>query len=117
MTVVMIPYATTLVYAAILIMGIGALIAVATGTIAKLSSDLLNDANKLNNSAESELADLNFYYKGMVNHVPIAGNMSLNTTVNEALRCVFNVTDADDDLASNNIVSVPEHGNNNHQWH
>lgn len=111
LTVVMIPYAPILVYTAILMMGIGVLIAAATGTIAKLFTDLLNDANKLSNSVESELADLNFYYNGVVNHVPIAGNMSLNTTVNEVLRCVFNATDADDDLANNNVVSVPEHGN------
>jgi hypothetical protein len=113
LSVVMIPYAPTLMYAIILMMGIGSLIAAASGIIAKVSNDLLKDANKLKNSAESELADLNFYHyhNGVVNHVPIAGDMSLNTTVNETLRCVFNATDADDDLAYTNLVSEPEHGN------
>lgn len=111
LSVVMIPYAPTLMYAIILMMGIGSLIAAASGIIAKVSTDLLKDANKLKNSAESELADLNFYHNGIVNHVPTAGNMSLNTKVNETLRCVFNATDADDDLAYTNLVSEPEHGN------
>ncbi len=111
LSVVMIPYAPTFMYAIILMMGIGSLIAVASGIIAKLSNDLLKDANKLDNNAESELADLNIYHNGVVNHIPIAGSMSLNTTMNESLRCVFNATDVDDDLADTNMVSEPEHGN------
>ena len=60
--------------------------------------------------AEAELADLNSYHNGKINHAPVAGNSTVNTESGKEVQGVFNATDVDGDNLTSNVVAQPVHG-------
>lgn len=67
-------------------------------------------AKKLEDTANNNLADLNSFMSSTI-HIPVANNMALNTTVNKTLECVFNASDADNDILNASVVAEPKQGN------
>lgn len=67
------------------------------------------DASKIRSEAAADLSDLNRYMEDM-SHNPIANNMTLNTTIEEPLINVLNVTDPDGALLKVHILKYPTNG-------
>ncbi|WP_048190767.1 Ig-like domain-containing protein [Methanobacterium sp. SMA-27] len=104
-------FATGIILAiSLTVLAIGVGCGIAGGILLHSCTNMKNDANKMEAAAEADLNDLNNFLRLSV-HVPIANNMSLNTTGNKTLNGVFNATDADGLSFDAIVVSGPEHGN------
>lgn len=90
----------------IVLLGAGITLSQLAGMFEKKTAKMLEEAN-------GNLHDLDTFLsvKFPVNHVPVANNMTLNTTVNNTLDGVLNATDEDNDHLNGTIVEQPKHGN------
>lgn len=73
--------------------------------------ELRAEGNKLEDTANQDLDDLNNFLTFDSIRGPVANNMSLNTTIDKSLEGVFNATDADRDLTTAVLISGPRYGN------
>ncbi|OEC88721.1 MULTISPECIES: Ig-like domain-containing protein [Methanobacterium] len=70
-------------------------------------------AEEMKSSAEADLADLNSFHNSEINHVPVAGNSTVNTESGREVQGVFNATDVDGDNLTSSIVFKPGNGSVN----
>jgi hypothetical protein len=103
------PAALVTILIALGVAGTGLMMAGTGICLDKLAESLLKKASELRKAAAAALEDLN-RYRISVSHVPVAQNMTLNTTINHQIKTSFNAKDPDGDKLKASIVTQPENG-------